>query len=332
MATIGTAVTLRDIARVTDPDGKIAEVVEILNDVNEMLDDMLWKEGNLPTGDLAVIRSGLPITYWRLLNQGVPVSKSTTKQITHACGMLEAFAEVDKDLAAVNGNTAEFRLQEERPFMEAMSQELASTVIYGNSSVSPEEFNGLAQIYNTVSTGDEDDSSFNVIDGGGTGSDNTSIYLIGWSPNTIYGIYPKGSMMGLQMEDLGLETKVDSSNSGLYRVYRTHYQWKCGIVVKNWKFGVRICNIDVSNLVSGSGAVDLVSKMNEAEERIPSTQSVRLAWYVNRTVRTALRNQILAKNNVNLTFDNVGGKMVVSFNGIPVRRVDALLNTEAQVS
>ena len=42
--------TLLDLAKVTDPDGSIAAVIEILNETNEVLDEMSWIEGNLPTG------------------------------------------------------------------------------------------------------------------------------------------------------------------------------------------------------------------------------------------------------------------------------------------
>jgi len=42
--------TLADLAKVTDPNGQIADVIEILNETNEILLDMTWIEGNLTTG------------------------------------------------------------------------------------------------------------------------------------------------------------------------------------------------------------------------------------------------------------------------------------------
>ncbi len=83
MATIGpVALTLADWAKRIDDDGKIAEIINLLSQTNEILDDMLWVEGNLPTGHKTTIRTGLPSAYWRLLNMGVPRGKSTTAQIT----------------------------------------------------------------------------------------------------------------------------------------------------------------------------------------------------------------------------------------------------------
>ena len=114
MATLSTSnLTLADWAKRSDPDGRVPIVAELLSQSNEILDDCVFKEGNLPTGERVVIRTGLPSVYWRALNQGIPNSKSTTAQIDEACGILEARSEVDKDLAMLNGNTAQFRLSED---------------------------------------------------------------------------------------------------------------------------------------------------------------------------------------------------------------------------
>ena len=166
MATLGTtALTLLDWARRVDPEGKIAKIVEILNDTNEILEDMAWVEGNLPTGHKTTIRSGLPSVAWRLLNYGVQPSKSRTVQVTDSCGMLEAYSEVDKALADLNGNTPEFRLSEDRAFLEAMNQELATTLFYGNTATDPEKFLGLAPRFNDLSA----ENGGNILTGGGAG-------------------------------------------------------------------------------------------------------------------------------------------------------------------
>ena len=132
--------TLLDLAKRTDPDGRISAVVEILNETNEVLDDMTWQEGNLPTGNRTTIRSGIPTPTWRKLYGGVQPTKSTTVQVTDNVGMLEAYAEIDKALADLNGNTAAFRLSEERPHIEGMNQEIVSTLFYGNEGTEPEAF------------------------------------------------------------------------------------------------------------------------------------------------------------------------------------------------
>jgi hypothetical protein len=332
MAVLGSNVaTLADIAKRMDPDGKIPSIVELLSQTNEMLEDMLWKEGNLPTGERTTVRTGLPTVAWRLLNQGVQPSKSTTAQIDEACGMLEAWCEVDVALAALNGNTAAFRLSEGMAFIEAMNQEMQSTLIYGNSSTAPEEFNGLAVRYSSLSAA----NGQNIVSGSGAGSDNSSIYLISWGANTIHGIYPKGSKAGLDHADHGEQTIETSAGIGgtRLRAYQDQWTWKCGIALRDWRHVVRIANIDISNLVAKSSAADLTELMIKAIHRLPNRMG-KPVFYMNRTVFQMLdiqrRDDVLAGGG--LTYADVDGKMVPMFRGIPVKIVDALLETEATVA
>jgi hypothetical protein len=321
--------TLLDVSKRLDPDGKIDTIVELLNQSNEVLTDMSWMEGNLPTGHKTTVRTGLPTPTWRKLYGGVQPTKSTTAQITDSCGMLEAYAEVDKALADLNGNTAAFRLSEDAAHIEAMSQEHASTLFYGNEGNEPEAFTGLAPRYNSLSAQNAD----NIISAGGSGSDNTSIWLCVWGPQTGFGIYPKGSQGGLQMSDKGQVTieNVDG-NGGRMEGYRTHYRWDAGLVVRDWRYFVRIANIDLSDLNTIANTKNLINWMVQATERIPSFGKGRAAFYMNRTLREKLRLGILERVSSNLSWETVSGKRVMTFDDIPVRRTDALLNTESVVS
>jgi len=329
MATIGTTnVTLMDIARRLDPQGKIDKIVEILAQRNEMLEDMVWKEGNLPTGHLVTIRNGLPAGAWRKLNYGVAQEKSTTQQVTDTCGMLESYAEIDKDEAMINGNTAEYRLSEDKAFIEGMSQTLASTLVYGDTDLHPERFLGFAPRFDDTTAANGD----NILLGDGAASANTSVWLVGWGDDTVCGIYPKGSQAGLMHEDLGQDTSTDS-NGLMHEVLRSHYQFKAGLSVKNWKYIVRIANIDVDNLTkNASTGSDLIDLMVQSLEQIEELQSVRPAFYCNRTVRSFLRRQISNRNNVNLSFDEVAGKKVMNFDEVPVRRTDKIISAEETVA
>lgn len=331
MALLGTtALTLIDHAKRLDPNGAIATVIELLNQTNEFLHDLSFVEGNLPTGHRTTVRTGLPEVYWRSINQGVPPSKSTTAQVDDTCGMLEGYSKVDKKLADLNGNTAAFRLSEDRPFMEAMSQEIASTLLYGNPAVEPKKFLGLAPRYSTLDTAKAANAQ-NVIDAGGTGTDNTSIWLIVYGDQTVHGIFPKGMQAGMQHKDLGEDT-VSDGNGGEYQAYRTHFTWDAGLTVRDWRYAVRIANVDVSNIRTDPAAQKaLINFMIDAEERIPQLGMGTATWLMNRTVRTALRKGILEKVSNNLTEESVAGKRVTMFDGIPCRANDALLNTEARV-
>jgi hypothetical protein len=334
-----TNLTLADWAKRTDPEGRVPVVAELLSQSNEILEDCVFKEGNLPTGERVVIRTGLPAVYWRALNQGIPNSKSQTAQVDEACGILEARSEVDKDLAMLNGNTAQFRLSEDVAFLEAMNQTQATTMFYGNPAIEPKSFLGLAARYSAApgSSG----VGQNIIEGGGTSTDNTSVYLVVWGDNTVYCPFPKGSTAGLMHEDLGEQT-VYSGNDRM-QAYATRYQWKNGLVVKDWRYVVRIANIDVSDMSNASGtqaytaATQLIKLMTRALYRIPNMAMGRAAFYMNRTVHGGLSIQAMDRAQAVLSVQQGLSQFGtpyswLSFLGVPCRRVDALINAEARLT
>ena len=333
MATLGTEnPTLADLAKVTDPDGSIADVIEILNQTNEILEDMTWMEGNLTTGHRTSMRSGLPSPTFRKMYGFVQPTKSRAVQITDNCGMMEDYSQVDKALVDMAGNPAAFRLQEDRPHIEGMNQTLSTKIFYGDESTNSEEFTGLSPRYNSLGAQNGD----NIIDGGGTQTDNGSIWLICWSPNTCHGIIPKGSKAGVQQRDLGEQTVTDSvgSTSGLMQAYRTHYRWDVGLSVRDWRYAVRIANIDRSALVADAATgADLNDLMHQAVTEIPNTSVGRCAWYMDKQMLAFLRRQTAnAVSSSTLSMDMVGGTMQTSWAGYPIRRVDALRTNEARIT
>lgn len=341
-ALAGTTLTLADWAKRLDPDGKVPEIVEMMSQTNEILLDALWKEGNLPTGERVNIRTGLPDVYFRLINQGIPPSKSTTAQVDEQCGLMEGLGVIDQDLVELNGNSAAFRMSENSAYIEAMNQRAAKTMIYG-ASTTPEEFVGLAERFSSLSAV----NAKNIISAGSvSGGDSTSIYLIGWGPNTCYGVFPKGSQAGLVHQDMGVDWAFDANNNR-YRAYMDHYKWKLGLVVKDWRYVVRICNIDVSALVADptGGTINLINLMLKALHRLPSYaggmignaeeatyRGVRPVFYANRTIREMLDIQAQNKTNLLLSVGNEEGNPKTMLRGIPVRTLDVLTESEAVVS
>jgi len=331
MATIGTHATYLDIASRLGPDNKISGIIELMNRTNTILEDMMVVEGNLPTGHKSTIRTGLPTASWRLLNYGIQPSKSITSQITDTCGMLEAYAEVDKALADLNGNTAAWRLSEDASFLESMNQTMATTLFYGNQNTYPERFTGLMPRYPQFGANNPAITAYNCINAysSASGADQTSMWLIVWGPNTVHSIYPKGHEGGgFNHQDLGEVTLMDSQTPpGRYQGYRTHYKWDLGLTVRDWRYAVRIANIDTSAITSS--VVDLFTAMTKAWYHIPSFGMGRAVFYANAFVLQYLQLQAIAKSNLALKYDEVGGKPVTSFMGVPIKRCDALVNTEA---
>lgn len=332
MATIGTANNLLDVAKRLDPDGKIAKIVELLAQTNEILMDIPFKEANEMTSHVTTVRTGLPTVYWRNINQGVQPSKSTTAQVKEGIGMLEAWSECDVKLAKLSGNEKAYRLSEAQAFLESMNQEAAQTIFYGNSATAPEEFNGFAIRYSSLSA----NNAQNIINAGGSDAANqSSIYLVCWGENTVHGVYPKGSKAGIEHQDLGEQTIENAGGvtGARMRVYQDKFNWDLGIALKDWRYVVRICNIDVSDLVAGSGA-DLINLMIKAVHRIFNKNMGRCVFYMNRTVFEFLdiqrRDDVTAGGQ--LSYKEVDGKAVYDFRGIPVKIVDALLETEDAVT
>jgi len=330
MATIGsTYLTLADWAKRMAPGGGIDDIIEVLSASNPILDDAAVLEGNLPTGHRSTQRTTQPSGTWRMLNQGVAGTKGTTEQIDDTCGMLEGLSQIDVDLAILNGNEAAFRASEDDAFIAGLSSQVATALFYGNSKLNPEQMHGFAPRNNALGT--------YVLDGGGTGSTNTSVWIITWGPKICHLIFPKGSQAGLKSEDLGRQLVLESASSlNRFLAYVTRFQWKLGLAVRDYRYVARVCNIDVA-LLSGdaSTGADLLDKMIDAFYVRPSENlgdMARTFVYCNKTIAKFLHKQAMNKSNVNLTLDSVAGKMVTNFLGAPVHICDAVTSTEATIS
>lgn len=341
--------SLVDAIKRMAPDGSVeTDIAELLMQDNELLYDMQWKEGNLATGHQLVMRTGLPTSTFRKFNQGVTPTKSRTVQVVEACAMMEQKGAIDKDLAMLNDNTAQFRLTENVAHLEGMNNDMSTALFYSDPSV-PEKFVGLTPRYNSLSAG----NSQNILAAGGAGSDNTSVWLIGWGIKGVYGIYPKGSKAGLQhmevkdgSDDGCIEYDDGTGTGATYRAFVDRYQWKCGLAIKNWQYAVRIANIDVSDLIGQTGtqastaSTVLIKLMARAIDRIPSAAGVKLAFYMNRTVFSGLKIAALDKSQNALSIQDAllqFGDMTVKtsellFLGIPIRRCDALTLAEGLAS
>lgn len=337
MATLATEVsTYADVAKRLDPNGGISGILEILNRTNPILDDMLVMEANDGTGHRTTVRTGIPEAAWRLLNYGVPRVKSQTASVRDTTGMLEVYAEIDKDLADLSGNAKAYRLSEASAIMEGMSQQMAETIFYGNTAINPERFLGLAPRYATGVVANAA-SAANVFNAGGAdAAHNTSAYLVTWGAQATHGIYPKGSTAGLRHRDLGEHTLVDD-DGGQFQGYRDHFKWDLGLTVRDWRTNARVANIETDNLDDTTALNTLLRMMQDAAESLPianedtNAMGGRRVWYVSKSVRSALRYAILNKVANNLTWETWNGKRVVMFDDTPVRRVDAILETEAIV-
>jgi len=330
MALVGnTYLTLKDHFAQKE-NGQITNtIVDLLAQSNVILEDAVVRECNEGSTHKTTVRNGLPEVEFRKFYQGVSASKGEYTQITDTTGMLEVYSQVDKSLADLEGDTAQFRMNEATAFLESMNNTVQENIFYGSKATNPAGFDGLSARYNTISNS-KNSIGYRVIDAGGTGSDNTSIWFITWGDLHTHLLYPKGSQMGLSHEDKGAQTATDS-NGNMYEVYRDHFKWDVGMTVRDFRSTCRIANIDVSDLATANAA-DLISLMITAYHRIKRfAKTGNTVIYCNETIETYLHFQAINKSNVNLTMENYAGKPIVSFMGIPVKCADQIKNTEAQV-
>ena len=343
MATIGTNfLTMADWA-LRHENERVAVIVELMSQYNAVLDDMITTEGNMTAGHKTTVRRGIPKGTWSRLYKGIPLTKSRTAQIVDTAGTLEAESQVDRRLVRLNNNSSEFRLSESVAHIQGMSQQIGSHIFYGSEASDPESFTGLAPRYSSLSA----ENGGNIVNAGGVGTDNTSMWVVTWGPQTCHCFFPKGTTAGLQHEDKG-EWRVTDSNGDPYWALVDHYEWSLGLTLRDWRYVVRIPNIDVSALSSASPANlsnllinacakiptsgGMASKVTESDARGIQGAMGNTVIYCNRTVQTALEVQAENKPRAFLTYEEAGGKVVPHFRGIPIKICDGIINNEAAVA
>jgi hypothetical protein len=309
-------------------------IVEALSTENSILEDIPWIPCNSGMKHITTVRTGLPKPAWRMLNAGVPKGKSTTTQVEVGCGMLESYAEVDKDLvalAAKNGGQEaadDFLETENEAYYMGFGQEAADALFYGDPS-DPRQPVGLINYYNDGSA--DAKTRDNIISAGGTSDNaNTSIWLVCWDKLAAHGIYPQGTTAGFKKEYLGVETATDDEGK-MYQVLRTHYAWKLGFALRDWRTCVRICNVDAAKIKAGT-TTTLVKCMIEALYRLPrSARRMRKAFYACKDVSFALHMEALDRAKYQIGLKTVEGEEVTTLLGVPIRCEEALRLNESKL-
>lgn len=338
MATIGNSFpSLTDHFKSVDKNGNIVPTIETLTRLTPIYKDAYVEEANNGFNNLSVIRTGLPTPTWGKLYQGIPQSKSTKQQVEDTSGFVESLSTVDTRLLNYKKNPAQARADEANAHMEAMSQDVQANFFYSDTASTPERFKGLSARYNTL-------SNTQVIDGGGVGSDNTSVWVVGWGRGKTGLFYPEGSRAGIIREDKG-EQRVNDDVGNPYYVKEEYFRQDVGVTVGDFRYNVRIANIDVSELMAGN--VDLYGLMRKAFYQLHSTYDgemadnylksggslgARTVIYVNRTVMQALDTQTTNDNKLELRPADLEGRMIDTYRRLPIRMTDALVNTETRVA
>lgn len=330
MAIVGnTYITLKDKLAQTENGRAATAIVDLLAQSNVLIEDAVVRECNEGSTHKTTVRNGLPEVEFRKFYQGVSSSKGEYTQITDTTGMLEVYSQVDKSLADLEGDTQQFRMNEAQAFLESMNNTVQENIFYGSKATNPAGFDGLATRYNKISD-DKNSIGYRVLDAGGTGNTNTSIWFVTWGDLHTHLLYPKGSTAGLVHTDKGAQTATDA-NGNMYEVYRDHFKWDIGMTVRDFRSTCRIANIDIDELGT-EDEPDLIKLMVQAYHRINRfAKTGRTVIYCNDIIQTHLHFQAMNKSNVKLSIEEFAGRPLVSFLGIPVKCADQIRNDEKAV-
>jgi hypothetical protein len=322
--------TLLDIAKQQDPDGKAAQIVEVLNQTNAIVQDAPAYAANAPMGNRVTLRSSLPVVNFAKVNQGVVRSKGSTEQKVDTIGLIAGLSEVDSKLQKIVGaaNFDKARWNEDQGFLESMSQLAAQTFLYGDERVNEAAFTGFATRMGSLQNAITGPQVVNY--GSVTGGDGTSIYIVDWGERACSLIYPEASIAGIDSRDKG-ELRVTDADNNPMMAYVTAYDWTLGLTVRDPRHMGRLANIDVSdaqadtNFKLGTSLIDVLTSM-------PDPGGATRVMYCHRFIFAAFYKQAINKQNAALRIDDYKGKPTPYFWDIPIRRCDQIVTNESTVS
>lgn len=328
-----TAMSLVDLLKVTAPDGTALPIAEMMSAESAILKDAVFMEGNLPTGHTIAQRTGLPSATWRRLNEGVAASKSRVNTFTETCAILSSLGQCSVELAEMYpGGAQQYRLNEAAAHIEALWQEMESSFAYASLAAAPEELNGIIPRFNSTTAVGGSQIVLCDTSPAASGTDSTSVLLIGWGERKVYGIYPRGSKTGgIVHTPKPAQMLVDSGGTNLMDQYLDVFDWKVGFAVEDYRYVSRVANIDATQMAAGTSPI--FDAMIEAFYLNKGHKGgAKMAWYCNRELGTYFHRKARSEASNQLTVATIAGSPVVSFLGIPIRITDGITSAEAEVT
>lgn len=337
MATL-TGETIVDLAKLTGEDGGILKVAEVLNK-QLGITTVPWRQGNSDVGNMFAVRTAIPLPGTRGVNEGIVASTSGEGQGFDSAIHLEDLSLVDKLLLDRTADKEGYLFQKAQAKIEGFGQQVMTEMIYGDrkspTSTLQQRFDGFNTRLNSLSV-----FGNNVITGGGSSAGTptklTSVVMPVWG-DEVYGFVPKNMKTGLQKGPTEL-IEVQETVSGQVKfkpMFRTRYEWNCGLTVENWRQVVRLCNIRYDTLTkTGSSGSDLIEGLIKMTNCVQAIGSGTPVFYMAREVMTFLDLQETYKSNAVLKLEEVEGRetKVKTFRGIPVVMLETMSLNEAAVA
>lgn len=347
--------TILDVTQRMTEEGAIIELITGLSQSNTVLQVCPFIETNMVDGHRWNVETYAPLPSFRAKNQGVIPSFGKIQEQVEETAELKDFLEIDKKVADKGGKPNQVRYDLSMSKMRAMGRKYANEFFYGNVGQDPLGFNGLFIRTNALSG---QPNSKNIVDGGGRANTNTSVYLIGFGPRAVTGLYPMGSTAGFKHTDLKVQyvtnaVDVNGGATGRMTVYADEFEWDGGLAVLDWRHLAAGHNIDVPSLNALTNDADCAYIMDELYARMPEETNtppepgVTLTrptyyYFFNRTFRrglghqlqkTAIQGSALAATGPEGTRRELPRIIFeYEYNGISCGINDAILNNEANVS
>jgi hypothetical protein len=343
MAAVNTGAVpgLVELVKKLDPDGSAADVAEILSQSTPLIDVIPWFASNQITTHRSTIRTGLPTTSKRRVNEPVASSRGTTAQIVDGMAIFETRCTVDKllvDLAPTASAKMAVRVEEGSAHIESIGQAVEEEMWYGDITTDDLGFNGFTVRYDT--TGGSNANSMFDMEGANAG-DMGSVWLLGLGPRTVFGIYPQGSVAGLMHHDDGLRDRTDPTEATdavggrSMLAYRDIWGWHCGLVVKDWRFALRGHSCDfahlraLNNTQSTADGRNLVFTMDAMLDRLPNRSAVQPVFVMSREMKEGYNRLVRALARANIWQPvQVNGMVADNHSGVPILVSDRLRTTE----
>lgn len=317
--------TLIDVVKRQRPDGSVEmQMANTLSKKLALLQDMPQVEGNLQTGHRVTSVNALPPVTWRKINQGVKPGKGQSIQYDESCGMMETWSKVDAELVRLASNGPAFRASEDGLASEAMTEEAERSYFYESTVTNPERIHGLTARY--AATSGYQASKYVLKSGTlATSGGCRSIWIVTWDPDRIFGIYPKGTVGGLESKDYG-ERPVQDANGNDFSAWVSKMTWRPGLCVKDFRFAARL-QWDPADAAQTDSAKLLYLAVTNALNTVRETNA-RTRIYWDRTSREKVMAQLLSNSNDALKAVNENGAIVERFLGVQARLTEALVGED----
>jgi len=327
-----------------DAGAKFVMPTRVLDRMTPLVRMLPMKASNNILSNIAVRTDSLPVAQTRRYNEGIKPTTSKNTTINDPIALFEDRSEVDMALWKIQNNPTTWRADQDMNHIEGLFQLMESQLFYGSIANNPGTFNGLATRFNNLESYPNGDTSWqpNVWNGGSTTGSVTSAYMVEFSEDSFYGIYPTNSMAGLSFRDLGEYTKQLASATGavgnnyMYQVLGTLLEWYMGVQIADERCVQRIANINPVGFSGPNGFDENI--FIQAKNWLPRAgEGSGTAIFVNRALKTqidirAVSQKINAYTYFNSRETDVFGRSVTKFQNIPIYVAEKILSTETVVS